>query len=314
MATGDWKTFYAYYGTDKYRYIVDGVPSYWLHPSGLDANSERPYVYLLHCTFGHHGIFSLSPVFLLALVAWLVPAIARRSPLRDWVWLSAGLTVIVVGFYLTRTQNYNYGGNTAGLRWIFWLIPLWLVTCIPALDACAGGACFAIVSVARLLAVTTFSSWYPIDNPWQNPWLFRVMEQVGWIDYRHRPEEFTRPVTTFFPLLPADASAHEWIDFESAAPSGQPTRLRLADQGTVAKEGHKFRQVAAIWNRGTSAERTEVFTIDAEKFLAGETRQNFLVDEAQTAGDSGRHQEQAESFLQGLPTPRAYRREARSAM
>jgi hypothetical protein len=305
LATGDWKTFYAYYGTDKYRYIVDGVPSYWLNPSGLDANQERPYVYLLHCTFGHHGIFSLSPVFLLALVAWLVPAIARRSPLRDWVWLSAGLTVIVVGFYLTRTQNYNYGGNTAGLRWIFWLIPLWLVAGIPALDACAGRGLLRIVSVA-LLAVTTFSSWYPIDNPWQNPWLFRVMERRGWIDYRHRPEEFTRPVQTFLPLLPPAEAAHEWIEFESAEPSGQPARLRLADQGTVSLDGQKFRQIAAIWNRGTSAERTEVFTIDPEKFRAGEAPEKFLVWPKPTP--TPERVKQAESFLQGLPTPRAYRR------
>jgi hypothetical protein len=305
IATGDWKTFYAYYGTDKYRYIVDGVPSYWLNPAGLDANTERPLVYLLHCTFGHHGIFSLSPVFLLALVAWLIPGIARRSPLRDWVWLSAGLTVIVVGFYLTRTQNYNYGGNTSGLRWIFWLIPLWLVACIPALDAWAAQRPLQIVAAA-LLAVTTFSSWYPIDNPWQNPWLFRVMERMGWIDYRHRPEKFNRPVMTFFPLLPPDAAAHEWIEFESANPSGQPTRLRLADQGTVTKEGRTLRQIAAIWNRGTNSERTDLFTIDPDKFRAGDSPEKFLVWPKPSAPPE--RVKQSESFLQALPTPRAYRR------
>jgi hypothetical protein len=305
IATGDWKTFYAYYGTDKYKYIVDGVPSYWLNPAGLDANVESPLVYLLHCTFGHHGIFSLSPVFLLALAAWLAPGISRRSPLRGWVWLSAGLTVIVVGFYLTRTQNYNYGGNTAGLRWIFWLIPLWLVAGIPALDACAGQRPLEILS-AGLLAVTTFSSWYPIDNPWQNPWLFRVMERWGWIDYRHRPEEFNRPVTTFFPLLPPDESTHEWIEFESASPSGEPTRLRLADRGTVTQDGRKLRRIAAIWSRGTKAERIDVFTIDPDKFRAGEAPEKFLVWPKPSPAPE--HVKQQESVLQGLPTPRAYRR------
>jgi hypothetical protein len=305
LATGDWRTFYAYYGTDKYRYIVDGVPSYWLNPSGLDANSEKPSLYLLHCTFGHHGIFSLSPVFLLALVAWLVPKTSRTSPLRGWVWLSAVLSVIVVGFYLTRTQNYNYGGNTAGLRWIFWLIPLWLVACIPTLDACAGSRALRPLAAA-LLAITTFSSWYAIENPWQNPWLFRVMERWGWIDYRHRPEEFTRSVTTFFPLLPLDASAHEWIEFESVDPSGQPVRLRLADQGTVTKDGRQLRQLAATWNRGTSAERTDVFTIDADQFLAGELPEKFLV--WPTPRPAAKQIKEAENFLQGLPVPRNYRR------
>jgi hypothetical protein len=305
IATGDWKTFYAYYGTDKYRYIVDGVPSYWLNPAGLDANTERPLVYLLHCTFGHHGIFSLSPIFLLALVAWLVPGIARRSPLRGWVWLSAGLTVIVVGFYLTRTQNYNYGGNTAGLRWIFWLIPLWLVACVPALDACAGRSSLQMMSAA-LLAATTFSSWYPIDNPWQNPWLFRVMERWGWIDYRHRPEEFNRPVLTFFPLLPPDESAHEWIEYESDNPSGEPTRLRLTDQGTVTQDGRKLRQIAAIWNRGTNAEHTDVFTIVPDQFLAGAPVEKFLA--WPQPSPNPQRVKQVESLLQGLPIPRAYRR------
>ena len=130
-ATGDWKTFYFYYGTEKYKYVVDGVPSYWMHPAGLDANVESPLFYLLHCTFGHHGIFSLSPVFLLSLAAWIVPPLSRHFRLRGWLWLSAGLTVVVLGFYLTRTQNYNYGGNTAGLRWTFWLIPLWIVSLVP---------------------------------------------------------------------------------------------------------------------------------------------------------------------------------------
>ena len=178
VATGDWKTFYFYYGGDKYKYVVDGVPSYWMHPAGLDANVERPIVYLLHCTFGHHGIFSLSPIFLLSLAAWVVPALSRQFRLRGWLWLSGGLTLIVLGFYLTRTQNYNYGGNTSGLRWTFWLIPLWIVSLIPALDASAERRSLKFLA-ALLLAVTTFSSWYAIENPWQNPWLFRADGALG---------------------------------------------------------------------------------------------------------------------------------------
>src|SRR5690606_25864790 len=73
LATGGFRPFYAYYGTEKYRYFLDGVPSYWMNPGGLDANTESPWSYLLHCTLGHHGIFSLSPIFLIALVAWIIP-------------------------------------------------------------------------------------------------------------------------------------------------------------------------------------------------------------------------------------------------
>ncbi|HUE17135.1 MAG TPA: hypothetical protein VMR25_23355 [Planctomycetaceae bacterium] len=305
VATGDWKTFYFYYGTEKYKYVVDGVPSYWMQPAGLDANVERPLVYLLHCTFGHHGIFSLSPIFLLALAAWVVPPLSRQFRLRGWLWLSAGLTVVVLGFYLTRTQNYNYGGNTAGLRWIFWLIPLWIVSLIPALDACAGRRPLRILAAA-LLAITTFSSWYPIDNPWQHPWLFRLMERWGWIDYRHRPEEFNRPVTTFFPLLPPDESAREWIEYGSAEPTGQTTRLRLADQGTVEQGGRRLRKITAVWNAGTHSERTEAFIIDPAAFATGEPPAKFLDWPNQPPDAAAR--KQAETFLQGLPSVRAYRR------
>ena len=30
IATGGWKPFYAYYGTEKYLWTVDGQQSYWL--------------------------------------------------------------------------------------------------------------------------------------------------------------------------------------------------------------------------------------------------------------------------------------------
>src|SRR6202035_5839275 len=94
LATGSWKPFYADYGTEKYKYVVDGVPSYWMHPAGLDASDESPLVYLFHCTLGHHGILSLSPIFLFSLAAWLVPRLSRGKSLRLAFWASAAITVV----------------------------------------------------------------------------------------------------------------------------------------------------------------------------------------------------------------------------
>ncbi|MFQ5732781.1 MAG: hypothetical protein ACE5KM_12610, partial [Planctomycetaceae bacterium] len=73
--TGGWKPFYAYYGTEKYEYVHNGVPSYWTHPTGIDANDEPPWLYFMHCTVGHHGLLSLSPVFLLAVATFLATAL-----------------------------------------------------------------------------------------------------------------------------------------------------------------------------------------------------------------------------------------------
>jgi hypothetical protein len=304
LATGSWKPFYADYGTEKYKYSVDGVPSYWMHPGGLDANHETPLVYLFHCTLGHHGILSLSPIFALAVAAWVVPRISRGWRLRPVLSASAVITVVVLAFYLTRTENYNYGGNTSGLRWTFWLIPLWLVSMIPAIDVFANGVAGRALALT-LLAASTFSAWYPIENPWQHPWLFQLLDRWHVIDYRQPIANFSRPVVTFFPLLPTHDG--EWIDFAGLGPNGETLHLRLADRGTTTERGRLLRRIAAIWNVGTKQERTQTFVIDSSAFNAGETPAQFLVGETLPAGETP---EEGTAFLLGLPSVRPYRRES----
>ena len=168
--------FYANFGAPGdtfYKYVYDGRPSYWMNPSPQDVGESRALVYLFHCTFGHHGIFSLSPIFLLTIAGWLL--LKKTFPLRQVSWLSLVLTALVLAFYLSRTQNYNYGGNTSGLRWAFWLIPLWLVGLVPALDEWGDRRGFQVVS-AILLLVSVFSATFPHNNPWQPPWLKNVMD------------------------------------------------------------------------------------------------------------------------------------------
>ncbi|HEV3301441.1 MAG TPA: hypothetical protein VG055_17445 [Planctomycetaceae bacterium] len=302
LATGSWKPFYADYGTEKYKYVVDGVPSYWMHPAGLDANHESPLVYLFHCTLGHHGIVSLSPIFLLALAAWIVPRLSRGWSLRPALWASAAITVVVLAFYLTRTENYNYGGNTSGLRWTFWLIPMWLVSMIPALDALASRGLLRTLALA-LLAVSTYSAWYPIENPWQHPWLFQVLDRWRWIDYRHPVEPFSRPVVTFFPLLPE--SDHDWIDLEGLEPNGEPLHLRLNMGGFKVEQGRRLQSLSATWKAGRKRTRTLGFLIDAAAFNAGEPPATSVI----AASVAGETKEQADIFLLGLPVVRPYRRE-----
>jgi len=182
LCTGGWKPFYMYFGTEKYLYVVDGVRSYWLDPQGIDKGGDSALVYLLHCTLGHHGIFSLSPVFLLTLAAWLQPRTWRDRPLGLFVWMGALLSAAILVFYLTRTANYNYGGNTSGLRWMFWLIPFWLVAIIPIFDSLGRRRWFRLLA-ALLLFVSAFSAFRPINNPWRPPWLFELMDVWGWISY-----------------------------------------------------------------------------------------------------------------------------------
>lgn len=176
LCTGGLMPFYARFGAPGdtfYKYVYNGIPSYWMNPPEHDRGESSALVYLFHSTLGHHGILSLSPIFLLTLAGWL--RLGKSGPLRLVGWLGLGLTAWTLAFYLTRTQSYNYGGVTSGLRWAFWLIPLWLISLVPALDEWGDRRGFRIASTV-LLVVSVFSATFPHNSPWQQPWLWNVME------------------------------------------------------------------------------------------------------------------------------------------
>lgn len=243
LVTGGLKPFYAYYGTDLYRYLDRNEPSYWMQPGGIDRATDSFPVYLLHCTLGHHGLFSLTPVFLLTLVTWLRPGWWKSGRLAVVHWLSLGLTVLVLGFYLTRTANYNYGGNTSALRWMLWLVPLQVLSLLPALARCAERR-WRQVLVTFLLAGSVFSAAWPVlavggPNPWKPSWLFTAMETAGWIDYRDSPPPLEEPLSRRFVELPSSnkfdppidgvhsGTDGSWISFAGVDASGRLRTLRL---------------------------------------------------------------------------------------
>ncbi len=68
LAFGQFKLVYEEFGTKSYTY--DG--SYWNTPLEFDwfnLHPEPTWVYLFHMTLGHHGVFSLTPIFLFSLYA-----------------------------------------------------------------------------------------------------------------------------------------------------------------------------------------------------------------------------------------------------
>ena len=96
--------------------------------------------------------------------------------------LTQVVSVTVFAFYLTRVQSYNYGGNTSGPRWLFWLIPLWVLAIPPAADWLArstAGRLFAVL----LFAASVFSVFFPAWNPWRNPWILQLLEFNNWLRY-----------------------------------------------------------------------------------------------------------------------------------
>lgn len=156
--------------------------SYWRSPVGIDRGEPSRAVYALHTLVGHHGIFSLTPIWILSAVGlglWLCsPGDPRR---RQLALLVAALSLVCLVFYLTRPQNdRNYGGMTCGLRWMFWFVPMWLVAMLPALDAMASRRWLRGLALV-LLAVSVLSASYPIWNPWTHPWLLDLFYSLGWV-------------------------------------------------------------------------------------------------------------------------------------
>ena len=153
--------------------------------SGIDALNENPeskLVYLLNMTIGHHGLFSLTPIWLFAFwgMARWVRGGEPRLPGLAWplLFVSAGVFV----FFWLVTDQRNYGGFCHGMRWLMWLAPLWLLPLFTALDRAAEipwlrGAFWAS------LAVSVFSMADTLYHPWSRAWLHRILVWVGWIDY-----------------------------------------------------------------------------------------------------------------------------------
>ncbi len=184
---GEFKLAYEAFGTDEYLY--EG--SLWKTPLDLDYFNDHPEpyaVYLFHMTLGHHGVFSLTPLFLFS--AWgavrLIGnnggfmTVLRRGgePMAVMAWLTTVLTIVVLAFYTWNPKARNYGGSTQGLRWLFWLIPFWL-TLLP--KGVEEGQTRSWVRGMALLAlgVSVVSVGYAIRNPWTHPWLLDGLEHLG---------------------------------------------------------------------------------------------------------------------------------------
>jgi hypothetical protein len=159
-------------------------PSYWLDPQGIDVGEPSRLKYAAHVLVGHHGLFSLTPVWLLS--AW-----------GAWLWLAGGdrrLRLVAVGvvglafvclvFYIgvLPQRDRNYGGMTSGFRWLLWQAPLWLLVMLPAADRTSRsrrGMAIALV----LLVFSVLSASYPTWNPWTQPWIYNWMESSGYASW-----------------------------------------------------------------------------------------------------------------------------------
>ena len=164
--------------------FADGhvAESYWAHPKAkIDQGEPSAAWYALNALVGHHGIFSLTPIWLLALPGVFLLGWGRDYRRRDLALLIGGLTVVCVTFYLfvVKPLDRNYGGMTSGLRWVFWLTPLWLLAVLPAADWLSDARWRRGVGYV-LLGLSVLSASYPVWNPWTHPWLTNFFLYMGW--------------------------------------------------------------------------------------------------------------------------------------
>lgn len=172
----------------------DYAGSYWQAAApgtvrhGIDwANLyESRAAYAFHMLLGHHGFFSLTPMFLLAAGAMVV-GLARRPKMKSAALahvqlLTAAVSIVVFVFYIGFAAVRNYGGWTSGLRWLIWVSPLWLVCLLPAADWLGRRSWGRGVAYVALL-VSIVSASYPAWTPWHHPWLYDLLEWQGRLKY-----------------------------------------------------------------------------------------------------------------------------------
>jgi hypothetical protein len=203
-ALGTWKPAYSDFGGPWYDYAGSHWKKWELVRAGqfvpgIDFNQEPTAVYAFHLLLGHHGWFSLTPAFVISLLGLLsltrrsgsqvLAVLGRAVPPAERVFtpaligpLTLAVSATVFAFYLSRTQSYNYGGNTSGPRWLFWLIPLWTLGLAPAADGLGRWRTGRLLA-AVLLGLSVLSVFYPAWNPWRSPWLLQWFERAGWVSY-----------------------------------------------------------------------------------------------------------------------------------
>jgi len=167
----------------RWNHWYDYPGSYWLTPRrGVDRGEPNRVVYAFHATLGHHGLFSLTPIWLL--VPYGLCLRYQEQGRRSRWWLCVAIiaaTLICFAFYISRPLiDRNYGGVSCCFRWMLWFAPLWIWSLLPAADRLGANRGGRWVMVGLLIA-SIFSVFTALPSPWQHPWIYRYADFLGWL-------------------------------------------------------------------------------------------------------------------------------------
>lgn len=96
---------------------------YFRNPAGIDALREPKWLYAFNVLLGHHGLFSMTPLYCFGLYE-LVRSIKARRWLAESLVCAASVLAFLI-FVIWRTRNY--GGWCVGMRWLVPIMPLLLL-------------------------------------------------------------------------------------------------------------------------------------------------------------------------------------------
>lgn len=167
-----------------YSYEKNGrtIQSYWQDRQGVDVGEPSRANYALQVLVGHHGVYSLTPIWLLSLLGIGIWVAKGRRLEREIALSTLALTLVCFVFFiaLRPQEDRNYGGVSSGFRWMFWLVPLWLVALLPAANWMSRSRLARGMALV-LLALSMISVSYPTYNPWQHPWIYNALSYAGWL-------------------------------------------------------------------------------------------------------------------------------------
>jgi hypothetical protein len=178
IAVHSWKPVQMHRSGDDNWYDYPG--SYWkTNRQGVDVGEKSTAAYTLHVLVGHHGVFSLTPMWLLSILGAGIWLFRSEWRLKLLALLGLAVSIACVAFYiLSPGVDRNYGGNASAFRWAFWLAPLWFVLMLPAADLLSRRAWSRGLGLL-LLALSAMSVAYPTWNPWSSPWIMNFMGYLG---------------------------------------------------------------------------------------------------------------------------------------
>ncbi len=149
---------------------------------GVDRGEPSRLVYFAQMMIGHHGIFSLHPIWLLVPLG-LIGGLRFGPPdFQRLVLATLVASVVCIVFYIQRPMiDRNYGGVSVCFRWLLWFAPLWLLVITPVMTRFSESKLRRGVLMG-LIALSIFSMSTALASPWQHPWAYQFWAFLGWID------------------------------------------------------------------------------------------------------------------------------------